>query len=321
VNSSRGAFAPHTTHPAPPAAHLVTGPDITKDEWLAIRQRGIGASEIAAIAGFDQYRSAVEVYHDKRGEYTRDVRDFVKQQARLGQLMEPVIAQLFAERSGHDVASTGGDHVMYANDERPWMLATLDYVALYTSGPDAGACGPLECKTRTKWQMDQWAGEAPPVGPYLQNQWQMAVTGWSVGYVAAVIGGEGPHLYRIERNDEMIAGLIGIAEEFRARVAHARPPAPDDSEALAGFLSDRWRAPESGKTVDAPATAVNPWLQVRARAKAAIEEHTSLVREAENNLKTIMGDAEILHVDGRKVATWKANKNGVRSFTVPKAAA
>ena len=41
--------------------------DISKNEWLELRRKGIGGSDAAAIIGLDRYRSAFDVYAEKVG--------------------------------------------------------------------------------------------------------------------------------------------------------------------------------------------------------------------------------------------------------------
>ena len=42
--------------------------DMTPEQWLGFRKRGIGASEVGAIMGLSQYKSNVELFYDKIGQ-------------------------------------------------------------------------------------------------------------------------------------------------------------------------------------------------------------------------------------------------------------
>ena len=42
--------------------------DMTPEQWLEFRKRGIGASEVGAIMGLSQYKSNVELFYDKIGQ-------------------------------------------------------------------------------------------------------------------------------------------------------------------------------------------------------------------------------------------------------------
>ena len=39
--------------------------DMSNQDWLAFRKQGFGASEIGAILGLSEYKSALEVFYDK----------------------------------------------------------------------------------------------------------------------------------------------------------------------------------------------------------------------------------------------------------------
>ncbi|MFR4400922.1 MAG: YqaJ viral recombinase family protein, partial [Peptococcus niger] len=42
--------------------------DMSQEEWLEQRKKGIGGSDAGAICGLNPWKSAVEVYLDKLGE-------------------------------------------------------------------------------------------------------------------------------------------------------------------------------------------------------------------------------------------------------------
>lgn len=41
--------------------------NLTEDEWLAWRRKGVGGSDVAAALGLSPYRTARELYYDKIG--------------------------------------------------------------------------------------------------------------------------------------------------------------------------------------------------------------------------------------------------------------
>ena len=44
---------------------LVSTKNLTKEEWLKFRKKGIGGSDAAAVCGMNPYSSAMKVYYDK----------------------------------------------------------------------------------------------------------------------------------------------------------------------------------------------------------------------------------------------------------------
>ena len=46
---------------------LVDTEDLTREEWLDWRRRGIGGSDVSAIIGISPFRTARDIYYDKVG--------------------------------------------------------------------------------------------------------------------------------------------------------------------------------------------------------------------------------------------------------------
>jgi predicted phage-related endonuclease len=47
---------------------LIATDNLTRDEWLDYRRKGIGGSDIAAICGLSKWEKAIHVYLEKIGE-------------------------------------------------------------------------------------------------------------------------------------------------------------------------------------------------------------------------------------------------------------
>src|SRR5262245_42442218 len=92
-----------------------------RERWLAERNKGIGASEAAAIVGLSPWESPLAVYARKVG-----VLETVKEETeamRWGALLEPLILTEFGIETGREVVRAGK---LLRSVERPWQLATLD---------------------------------------------------------------------------------------------------------------------------------------------------------------------------------------------------
>src|SRR5690606_20076292 len=73
---------------------------MSRDEWLQARRRGIGGSDAAVIAGLDPFKSPVRLWMEKRGEIEEEP---AGEAAEWGLLLEPVIAREFERRTGKRV--------------------------------------------------------------------------------------------------------------------------------------------------------------------------------------------------------------------------
>ncbi|QXW65636.1 YqaJ viral recombinase family protein [Streptobacillus moniliformis] len=66
-----------------------------EDDWLKLRQKGIGGSDIGALLGLNKYKSVVDVYLDKvEGKRVED-----NSAMEWGRNLEPVIRSYFEEKN------------------------------------------------------------------------------------------------------------------------------------------------------------------------------------------------------------------------------
>src|ERR1043165_10209558 len=94
-------------------------PMLNREQWLKDRKKGIGGSEVAAILGLDQYKSAFQVWHDKTGRSTKKPENaFMK----FGQKAEKIVAEYWEEDTGLKVKECG--HLVHPHYD--FILATPD---------------------------------------------------------------------------------------------------------------------------------------------------------------------------------------------------
>src|SRR6185437_11408186 len=70
-------------------------------EQIAERARGIGGSDCAAALGLSRWKTARQLYHEKRGELQPDEPD--EELIWWGNMLEPVVRQRYAEKTGNVV--------------------------------------------------------------------------------------------------------------------------------------------------------------------------------------------------------------------------
>ena len=73
----------------------------TREDWLKERMAGIGGSDAAAVMGLSKWKTPLDVFLEKRGEIATDFVD--SEPMKWGRLLEPVVRQEYAERSGEVV--------------------------------------------------------------------------------------------------------------------------------------------------------------------------------------------------------------------------
>jgi putative phage-type endonuclease len=185
-----------------------------RDEWLKFRQAGIGASEIAAVAGIDHYRSPLDVYLAKvNGKKTED-----NQYMSWGRRLESIIVQAYEDETGR--ATRPSEPSIIYSQEWDRALCTPDRLV------DGGRL--LECKSsRSDYGWGPVGTEEIPPSYYAQVQWQLFCCrhlGFDVADVAALIGGSDFRIYEIAVNREFQLELLAKAQEFWDRVERREPP-------------------------------------------------------------------------------------------------
>jgi putative phage-type endonuclease len=182
-------------------------------KWLEERRRGLGGSDIGAILGLSPWKSAFQVYQEKRGEVEsfkgNDLTDW-------GKRMEPTIRQWYSDTTGHPVRVP--DKILY-HSKHPFMLASLDG---FTDEPRG-----VEIKTaRSGKEWGEPGTNEIPDDYMLQVQHYMAVTGFPVFDVPVSIAGAWPVIYEVPSDPELQEMIIDACADFWQRVIDGNPPEP-----------------------------------------------------------------------------------------------
>lgn len=289
----------------PSGAKVILAHDALDSEWHAARKLGLGGSDIPTLLGMDKYTSPLELYYAKRGELPDMPRSAeLEEAAEWGHELEDVVARRWARQHGATVMRGPGT---LQHPDAPWMLGNVDrlFVAPLQGGVGDVERGVLEVKTRSEYQLRAWQDDVPDA-PALQAHWYLAVTGFDVAYVAALIGGNKLRWHRVERDEDLLADLIEAAAEFWQRVVDGNPPPVDGTAATKNLLNHLYQV-DPDKTVDLDRSDVAPLLAARDEALADLESAEKRIDDAENQLRALIGDAELARVDAVTVATWKAN--------------
>ena len=147
---------------------LVDTSNLSSEEWLSYRRRGIGGSDAAAILGISPWRTARDLYYDKLNVVKADM-DENWVALEMGHLLEPIAAYWYAKKSGNYVYDDKG---LYQHTDHPYALANFD--RRYERASD-GQPGILECKSCTYHKAEDWADDAIPLYYEFQLRFYLAV--------------------------------------------------------------------------------------------------------------------------------------------------
>lgn len=258
------------------------------------RKRFIGASEIGAICGLDEYRTPYDVWALKTGraEPTPDTPE-----THRGKALEPAIRLMFAQESGYEVEDWN-THIVHANG---YCACTPDGY-FYRDGKRIG----LEIKSFVGYY-DENSIVDRHMSAILQCQWSMWVVGLETWVLAWFDSSFAVQWKEIERNEGLIEMLKQTAENFWLNhvLADVPPDAIRPSDfaqmpILEGYF-------EAGETVKG---LVSEYRELNASI-SMLETHKA---EIADRLKMIIGQSEGIKAGNRKLASWKADKNGNRIF-------
>jgi putative phage-type endonuclease len=264
--------------------------DMPREEWLQWRKKGIGGSDVAAIAGLSKYKSPVGVWLEKTGQLEPEE---AGEAAYFGNLLEPIVAHVFAERTGKRVRNK---HAMLQHSKYPWMIANLDREVV-------GEKAFLECKTASEYLKKDWEEEKIPDAYMLQIQHYLAVTNLPFCYIAAIIGGNKFQYKPVERDNELIDYIVTIEHDFWQMVQNGTPPEVDGTEASIELLK-RLFPHSDGNEILLPDDA-ETLLRQYDEAKENMEHWETRKAEAENKIKLLMETSEIAILGERKIS-WKS---------------
>lgn len=266
--------------------------DMSREEWLNARKKGIGGSDAAAIAGLNKWKSPVAVYLDKTGQAPDQ--DQSNESIYWGTVMEDIVAQEFAKRSGLKVRRR---NAILKHPDYPYMLANVDRLIV---GKQEG----LECKTASEYLKDEWKGDEIPASYLIQCQHYMAVTGYQAWWIAVLIGGNKFVYKRIERDEELIQYLIDIEKNFWENHVLANvPPMFDGSDASSELLKVMYPEAVSETEIELPPDA-NSLIEALDQVNKELKQLETQKKEYENKIKAMMGENEKAFA-GERIITWK----------------
>ena len=274
--------------------------DMPKEEWLKHRQAGIGGSDASCIAGLNPWKSAIQLYMDKKEEDPQEVKSL---RMELGNRLEGLVAELFTEETGLKVRNVNG---ILKNDKYPYALANIDRAIV-------GEKAFLECKTTNSYALKEWE-EGVPAHYEIQCLHYMAITGATHCYIAALIGNSDFIWHKIERDEETIDYLMQIEKDFwENNIEKDVVPMPDGSDAYSEYLKKKYDN-SNGQVIELHllengVNKLNRYDEIVADIKA-LESEKKLI---EQEIQFHMEDFEVATVGDRKI-TWKtSNRNTIDS--------
>lgn len=291
----------------------------SREEWLVARKQGLGASEIAAILGEDQWDSPYSIWADKSGRAPKP--PLQSEAAEWGLHLEAPIAARFGVVSGRKV-EVAPPYTICTHPVHPWKKATPDAHQWPLPNDPFQGPGVLQVKTageRVAYGEDDdtnWVN-GPPLKHQIQLQHEMDVTGCTWGSLVCLVGGQqllGP--FDFDENPDFIADIHPLLEEFWRKVQVGEPPDVDNKVATAKAISRMY--PEASVRVHQGGKAL--WSTLRRLERLRKLKRKIVAQELlmKNRAAAEIGDASIATLPDGEVWTFNSRfvpEHSVRAST------
>lgn len=267
--------------------------NLEREEWLELRNQGVGGSDIATILGLSRYKSRRVLWLEKTKIKAQD--DLSDNDAVYwGNVHEETVAREFALRSGLKVRKK---NAMLFRKDKPFMLANVDRMIV---GKKEG----LECKTAHEYKKGEWSEQSVPPEYFLQCQWYLAVTGFERWHLAVLIGGNKFFMHTIERDEELLQLMEIEAEDFWMRqVVGGEAPQFVGSDDEKDYLSTSYPVEDKDSHIDLPGELFTVKLQRYDELKSTLDVLSKEKTAIENEIKDSLGKYQIGFI-GERMVKW-----------------
>lgn len=325
---------------------LIPTGDMSREDWLTYRHKGLGASEVGTVMGLDDYTSSLELFYYKIGEVAKF--DVESMAAFMGREQEDLIARMWMHweddqdtmirnfRASKIVRRCQRVNAYVHNPAYPWLFVSLDRKINKHGSKGEGS---LELKTISSYESDKWEAGLPPKH-VTQVQTQLAVCEFDYGEMAIKEDNRRMDVLPFETHDGIIEAIVTQTKEFWDKVLEARKlvnekylpelqynqrrmdeinheidklaPPPDGTLAYAKYLAERFNRANLAERRGTPLERAYAIEQMELAQKIKDLQEAKIQRE--NFLKKEMADHQVLDFGTDGKVYWSKNSTGSRTF-------
>ena len=280
------------------------------------RTKFIGGSDIAAILGISPWRTAVDVWLEKRGELEESFDAEREKRLKRGHRLEPIVIEMFQEERTVFIAER---NLRFVHPRYPFLAAQIDFEYSEGDGLCNGEAKTVDPRHAYDWGPD--GSQEVPAHYAAQVMFGLAVTGRARATIAALIGDD-LRCYTFERDAELCGELVRRAVEFwnnhvLAGIAPAIQTKEDASRLVRKFAGLSFEATEALAAETAYLRTLKAEMAaLKEKCDAAeVEIQRQIVAAAE--VHGAQGEAAdkftVLH-EGSPILTWNLQKR--KGYTV-----
>ena len=275
----------------------------SREEWVANRSLGIGASEVGTMLGINEWETPYQLWRRKKGLDAPKVETFAM---KAGHYLEDAVSRFFSDETGaHIIKNTTDDFTIY-DPSRPWLRVSPDRLYWREGRTHSDKYkSVLECKT-TQLNVDEYN---LPRHWFCQLQMNMGVGGYEDGALAWLVQGRTFGYRNIEFDPLFYAWMTERVTEWWQRyiIGDEEPPITTADDVMLKYPRHA-----EGKEVLADTTIAKKILDLK-ELKNKMKQLEEDIDELANTIRVFFADAEaIVDGSGKVLATYKAKKNSMR---------
>jgi len=249
----------------------------------------IGGSDISAVMGMNRWKTPLQLWSEKTGKI--EPKDLSENEAvEMGTELEETVARIFTKRTGMKVRRASKD---YKHPVDSFISCQVDRLV-------EGTDELLECKTASAYKLKEWEGDEIPAEYILQVQWQLGITGRSIGHIAVLIGGQKFMYKKIEFDLVMFNNMLKQAHTFWHLVQTKQAPIAMGNDS--SFMIELFPKEENEEMQEIQ--EMNASIALLQQLKATIKDTIEQKDEIEAKLKQVISDNLGIMTDEYRV-TWK----------------
>ena len=197
-------------------------PITDKQSWLENRLLDVTSTEVSALFNLNPYQTEFELYHQKKDKVVVNIDD--NERMAWGRRLEDSIALEFAERKKFKVEQFD----VYMRDPDSRMGSSFDYKIVSEDQPAILEIKNVDAMAyRKNWVEYDEETISPPDHISLQLQHQLEITGYNIGYIVALVGGNTLKVVKSKRDPEIGKIIKEKVKNFWQRIKTNTPPDVD----------------------------------------------------------------------------------------------
>jgi len=258
----------------------------SEEQWLKERSLDVTSTDIAAIFGLSPYKTAYELYIEKREK--QQVITRATERMTWGKRLEASIAHGVAADRAWQIEKMN----VYMRDKAKRIGASFDY-RIIVADSDVDGPGLLEIKNVDARQYQRkWLDDEAPAHIELQIQHQLLVSGMQWGVVAALVGGNEAQIIRRDVDHDIGRAIEAKVAAFWESVDGAVPP-PIDYARDHDVIERLHAASQHGETLDATGNEqIEELAREHGRLGDLIEDLNTKKKACRAHLFDLIGTAE-----------------------------